>query len=69
MQFQPATWSKECADDQANTLSERTIIGDLKPQLQSWFADTVAEAIPENMIAIIRQMDTELPAESRSLAA
>jgi hypothetical protein len=48
---------------------ERTIIGDLKPQLQSWFADTVAEAIPENMIAIIRQMDTELPAESRSLAA
>ncbi len=49
--------------------AERKIIGDLKPQLRSWFADTVAEPVPENMIAIIRQMDTELPAESRSLAA
>ena len=48
---------------------ERTIIGGLTPQLRLWLADTVAEPVPEDMIAIIRQMDTELPAETRSLAA
>lgn len=41
---------------------ERTIIGGLTPQLRLWLADTVAEPVPEDMIAIIRQMDTELPA-------
>ncbi len=35
------------------------IIDALAPEVQSWFADTVTEPIPERFIAILRRMDAE----------
>jgi hypothetical protein len=34
------------------------IIDALAPEVQSWFADTVTEPIPEELLAILRRMDT-----------
>jgi len=33
------------------------IIEALAPEVQSWFADTVTEPIPEELVAILRRMD------------
>ena len=33
------------------------IIRAVAPSLQSWFADTLTEPIPEKLVAIIRRMD------------
>jgi hypothetical protein len=34
------------------------IVDALAPDLQSWFADTVTEPIPEELVAILRRMNT-----------
>ena len=34
------------------------IIDAIAPIVQSWFADTVTEPIPEELVAILRRMDT-----------
>jgi hypothetical protein len=34
------------------------IIEAIAPEVKSWFADTVAEPIPEELQLILRQMDT-----------
>jgi len=41
------------------------IIDALAPIVQSWFADTVSEPIPEELVAIIRRIDVQSFADDR----
>ena len=41
------------------------IIDALAPIVQSWFADTVTEPIPEELLAIIRRIDAQSFADDR----
>jgi hypothetical protein len=43
--------------------------GVLAPGLRSWFADSLAEPIPEALAAIIRRLDRRLSAEPEDVAA
>jgi hypothetical protein len=36
----------------------------LAPEVKSWFADTVAEPIPEELQLILRRIDTYIPIPS-----
>jgi hypothetical protein len=38
-------------------LGRHAIIDAITPIVQSWFADTVTEPIPEELVAILRRMD------------
>ena len=40
------------------TPGRHAIIDALAPAMQSWFADTITEPIPEELVAILRRMDT-----------
>jgi hypothetical protein len=44
------------------------IIDALAQIVQSWFADTVTEPIPEELLAIIRRIDVESFADDRQAA-
>jgi hypothetical protein len=44
------------------------IIDALAPIVQSWFADTVSEPIPEGLVAIIRRIDVKPFADDRQVA-
>jgi hypothetical protein len=41
------------------------IVDTLAPIVQSWFADTISEPIPEELVAIIRRIDVESFADDR----
>ena len=41
------------------------IIDALAPIVQSWFADTVSEPIPEELLAVIRRIDVQSFADDR----
>jgi hypothetical protein len=45
------------------------IVDALTPVVQSWFADTVTEPIPEELVAIIRRLDRQLSAKLEDVAA
>jgi hypothetical protein len=43
------------------------IIDALAPIVQSWFADTASEPIPEELVAIIRRIDVQPFADDRQI--
>jgi hypothetical protein len=47
------------------------IVEALAPEVKSWFADTIAEPIPEELAAILQRMvdaRAQTPAETKSIA-
>ena len=43
----------------------RAIIDAIAPIVQSWFADTLSEPIPEELVAIVQRIDVQSFADDR----
>ena len=46
-------------------LGRHAIVDALAPIVRSWFADTLSEPIPEELVAIIRRIDVQSFADDR----